>query len=328
MKKLINITTAPDDLSRYKDRESFLDAISGLDGIELAYYGDNSKNIIPKDAIIGYHMTMPNYWYDFYKGYKDILLSEFDSEDKWIKYYGDSDPKILLIKIKEELNRAINFGAEYVVFHASDCSFTESITFNYRHSDEEIIDGIIEIINDVFDDKNLSIKLLLENLWVPGMNFRAPKSTERLLSGINYKHKGIMLDTGHLMHTNTSLKSQEEAVSYINDVLNQHGKLCEYIKGIHLNKSLSGEFIKKLIANSPGFKETFEERHWQTFEHIFKIDLHQPFTAKGVNQLINRINPDYLTMEFITSTLKQQNAYKEEQLNYLMSEGSSGSLSQ
>ena len=49
-----------------------------------------------------------------------------------------------------------------------------------------------------------------------------------------------MLDTGHLIHTNTDIKTQQDAVDYINTVLDKHDELSSYIKGIHLNQSLSG----------------------------------------------------------------------------------------
>lgn len=318
MKILINTSTDNNDMNRYGNKQEFLDAIKGLDGVELSYFGHHPNVGIIKDKVVGFHMNIPNYWYDFYTENEESLKYEFDSMEKCYDYYGGNGKDTLIKRIRDELALALGFGAEYLVFHVADCSFRESITFKYNHTHEEITDAAISLINEVFSDKNLSIKLLFENLWVPGLTFTSPEITKRLLDGIDYPDKGIMLDTGHLIHTNTSIRTQEEAIRYINEMLDSHKDVCcdiiEYIKGIHLNQSLSGEYIESMKNNSYIFKDTFEERYTQTFEHIFKMDKHEPFTCAGVSELIYRISPEYLVMEFITSDLEMQNSYKKQQL--------------
>jgi hypothetical protein len=49
------------------------------------------------------------------------------------------------------------------------------------------------------------------------------------------------------------------------------------------------------------------------FEHAFKVDLHQPFTCGGVKGLIERIDPEFLTFEFITENIEQHREYLREQ---------------
>ena len=72
--------------------------------------------------------------------------------------------------------------------------------------------------------------------------------TKRLLSQVHYQKKGIMLDTGHLMHMNLELKTQDEAVDYILEKVAEHGNLASYIKGMHLNQSITGAYVKTLIT--------------------------------------------------------------------------------
>jgi hypothetical protein len=119
-----------------------------------------------------------------------------------------------------------------------------------------------------------------------------------------------MLDTGHLMHTNNDLSTQEEAVKYIHAALDAHGELCRYIKGVHLQQSLTGEYVRRLIKSpAPLFEGTYYERMGQMYPYINGMDTHLPFTAKGVRGLVERISPDYLTYEFITRGREEQEEF-------------------
>ena len=58
-----------------------------------------------------------------------------------------------------------------------------------------------------------------------------------------------MLDTGHLMHTNLELRTQEEAIDYVLEQVQRQEELAGYIRGIHLNQSLTGEFVKEYLSH-------------------------------------------------------------------------------
>ncbi len=51
------------------------------------------------------------------------------------------------------------------------------------------------------------------------------------------------------------------------------------------------------------------ERFCKVYEHIFQIDRHEPFTAKGVEELVRRIDPLYVTYEYITRSREELSAY-------------------
>ncbi len=216
-------------------------------------------------------------------------------------------------KLCQDLRWAHYYEAEYVVFHVSEATIEESFTWKYHHTDEEVIDATIELLNELLKDEDGSLMFLVENLWQPGLTFTRPEMTKRLLEGIQYPNKGIMLDTGHLLHTNIAIRTQEEGVQYIHSLLESHGELCKYIKGVHLHQSLTGEYCEQTMKNPPELGKTYQERYGKMFWHAFAVDQHLPFTCEGVGELVKRIAPEYLTFEFITENSTQHREYLDVQ---------------
>ena len=300
MQLTFNITTSPDDLGRYGSSDSLADMLRGFDGVELMCLGDDKNGIVKKDFVKGLHLGSFPYWLDFWNGDKEALLSEFGSLAECENHYGGTDRNALVRFFASELETAVRYAAEYVVFHVSDASVYEGFTRNYRHSSKEVIDASCELMNEVLSRSSYSGMLLLENLWVPGLTFTEPDMTKRLLDGIERKNKGIMLDTGHLFNTNTAIRTQEQGLEYINSMLDLHGSLSENIVGVHLNCSITGGYCAERMKHPPKLLPTYSERCMQMFEHAFRVDEHKPFTCAGVDKLIERIAPEYLTFEFIS----------------------------
>ena len=317
MKTLFNITTSEDDLQRFDSAKDLEDMLTYFDGVELMYYGEDEKEIISIENVIGFHLHFFPFWLDFWEGNEERLLKEFDKRETWEQYYGGSEKDAIIRRYKKDLEYAHKYDAEYVVFHVSEASIEESFTWNYHYSDEEVVDAAADLINELFKDEDGKIALLLENLWQPGLKFTHPEITKRLLDQIEYPNIGIMLDTGHLLHTNTSLKTQEEGVAYINQMLDAHGELCRHIRGVHLNQSLTGEYCEETKKNPPQMEPTYQGRYNQMFFHAFAVDKHEPFTGKGIKELIERITPEYLTFEFITADNAQHRMYLQQQLQAL-----------
>ena len=71
--------------------------------------------------------------------------------------------------------------------------------------------------------------------------------TRRLIDGIEYDNVGIMLDTGHLLSTNTKLRTQRQALCYIRDRYEAHGDVAKKVRGLHLHQSLSGEYARSEV---------------------------------------------------------------------------------
>ena len=313
MKIQFNLTTSIEDMKRFDSRDDLLALMEGFDGVELMQFEDDDRGIIPPERVIGLHMNYFPYWIDFWNGDLEAVRREFDSLEAAYRYYGGSDRSAILNRYRRDLEYAHRWGTEYVVFHVSEAAIAETFRLNYRHSDEEMISAAIELLNELFANEDGSIALLLENLWQPGLTFTRPEITQRLMEGVNYPNKGIMLDTGHLLHTNLKLRTQEEGLRYIHGLLDMHGKLCKYIRGVHLNQSLTGEYMEQTMRNPPDLSGSYAERCGKMFWHAFAVDKHLPFTCEGVDRLIERISPQYLTFEFITSDSGQHRQYLDAQ---------------
>ena len=317
MKTLFNLTTSSEDLDRFADQTELLKLMNGFDGVELMQFEEDEKGMIPKERVIGLHMGYFPCWLDFWNGNEEALLKEFDSKENWEQIYGGTDRNAILERFRKDLEWAHHYDAEYVVFHVSESTIEESFTWDYQHTDEEVIDATIELLNELLRNEEGKLVFLVENLWQPGFSFTRPEMTKRLMEGIKYPNKGIMLDTGHLLHTNTAIRTQEDGLRYIQELLAEHGDLCKYIRGIHLNQSLTGEYCEKIINNPPELGATYRERYGKMFWHAFAVDQHLPFTCKGVSELIQQIAPEYLTFEFITADRFQHKEYLDAQREVL-----------
>ena len=118
-----------------------------------------------------------------------------------------------------------------------------------------------------------------------------------------------MLDTGHFLHTDLNLMTQEEGLASLHQMLDAHEDLIPYIRGIHLNQSLTGSYVKDWLKHPKKLPDSPEERFCKIYEHIFQIDRHEPFTAVGTKALVERIAPQYVTYEYITRNREELSKY-------------------
>ena len=300
MKTMFNLTTDPEDTNKFADRGELLSLMEGFDGVELLCFEPERGGLIPADRVVGLHMCYFPYWLDFWNGDEQALLREFGTMEECYGYYCGTSREAILRRFRKDLDYSKSCNAEYVVFHVSDASIEESFTRNYRHTNEEVIDAVCEIINCIFEGEDGRIALLFENLWLAGLTFTDPSMTKRLLDGVVYANKGIMLDTGHLMNANTKLATNEEGLRFIHEMLDIHGCLAGAVRGVHLHQSLTGGYAELMKSNPPAPGLQYAERNMQSFFHAYAVDKHEPFTCAGVNELIERIAPEYLTYEFIS----------------------------
>jgi len=312
MKYTFNLSI-PWDLERFSGREELLQLLQDFDGVELNWLGPDEKGLLPREKVLGFHMSYFPCWLDLWRGDEENLLREFGDRDTVRRVFGGTDREAILQRFRADLRRAHEFGARYAVFHVSDCTIEESFTGVYRHKDEEVVDAAAEIINELLREEDGSLTFLMENLWQPGLRFTDPAVTQRLLSAVQYENKGIMLDTGHLLHTNENLQTQEEGLAYIHRLLDGHGDLCRHIRGVHLNQSLTGDYCRRVRQQGVVMEQDYAKREGQMFWHAFAVDQHRPFTCPGVKELLQRIDPEYVTFEFITEDLAQHRDFLQQQ---------------
>lgn len=281
---------------------------NNLDAIELILYGDYDLMEIPSGLVKGLHMRYWPYWLDFWYKDDEALKRNLREEKNIEHYYGFKDRKGMVDYYKSELKAAKELGCEYMVFHVSHASFEEIFTKKFRYSDEEVLKASSELINMIFEDEDCDIEILFENLWWPGLNFMNPKLTKEFFESIKYKNKGFMLDLSHLMICNTNLKNLKEASDYIIDTVNELGEMKEYIKGVHINKSLSGEYMKKCHLKRGKEAEEIEdfgELFSHMISHISKIDMHLPYDDESIKDILKAVKPKYKVYELLTKDLKE-----------------------
>ena len=134
-------------------------------------------------------------------------------------------------------------------------------------------------------------------LWRSRPPWHGKKSRARLLDAVVYGNKGIMLDTGHLMNANPALTSQAQGAAWIGEMLDAHGPLCRYIRGVHLHQSLSGPYVRAQTGTLPALPKDYLERFSISYGHILRIDTHSPWTDPSVRALVERIGPEFLVHE-------------------------------
>ena len=295
MKITMNFTLSDDDTTRYTDSDDLMQFYQGhsLSGLEVMPLGPDDHHLLTPDMIVGVHACCITDWMDL-------------------------DTDMLIAHYRKDLDYAKKMHAEYVVFHITQVSYAESLTYELIHSNEEVIDAAAAFINRLLDGQDYDFYFLMENLWWPGLTFENPVLTRKLLDQVHYPKKGLMLDTGHFMSTNTGLKTPVNALVYLNQMLDAHEALLPMIKGIHLNQSLSGAYVQDYMQHKLVPSEDPAELATQAFMHIFHIDLHQPFAESGVVQMVKRIDPLYVTLEYISRDRDEHARLLQQGVNALM----------
>ena len=303
MKELINLSNASFDTEYLLQGETGrLETLLGkhqLAGIEFMLCGPWDEKMHPARYIRGVHLNFWPNWLDFWRGDEAALQQEFGGREQWQKVYGGCRAAWLECW-RNNLRQAVACGAEYVVFHVAQARTTELYQREFAYAAESVIQAVVDLVNCFSDELPENCQLLFENLWWPGLTFQEPKLAEVLLQGVQHKNTGFMLDTGHLMNTNTKLRTEKDAVAYILKTVEKLGKLRQRIYGMHLHCSLSGEFVEKKRKQSLATGRPVKKLEWQEImDYILQTDQHRPFHTKEVRKLVEKIEPNYLVHEFI-----------------------------
>lgn len=274
----------------------------GIEFIELSKYNKNDNEEIKK-IVKGYHLRFFPTWLDFY------LEEKKEIEIDKVAFFGGTSKNKMIEYYRKELEKAKKLEVEYVVLHASSVSVEESLTYNFRFSDTKILEKVVKFINEIFDEKKYNFTLLLENLWWPGLKLLSSWEVKYLLERVNYKNIGFMLDTAHMINTNLDLKNSDEAVEYILKNIENLSEYKNYIYGVHLNYSLSGEYVKKSIKNPKNIENIYE--------HIMKIDSHLPFENEGIKKILDKLPIKYLVFEIFGVSFEEREKKIKRQLEFL-----------
>ncbi len=270
----------------------------GIDYFELIKYSDIDNSSLKK-KIKGYHLRFFPTWLDLYFYSKEELLLRLGEEKNIRSLCGGITKDEMLEYYKKELERAKELEVEYVVLHACNIDIFEGMTYNFRFSDMEILEKVVEFVNEIFDNEKYNFTLLLENLWWSGLKLTSYLEADYLIKNIKYKNIGFMLDTGHMLNTNLELKNSDEGVDYILGNLENLKEYKNYIYGVHLNLSLSGEYVKRSIELNKERRLNLKEVLNEIYFHVEKIDYHFPFDNMRIKEVLKELPLKYLVYEFI-----------------------------
>ena len=171
MDTLMSLPMTASVLTEYGDLEEACRSC-GCDGLEVVWGGEELPCTVPQALHVGYHLTFYPDWLDFWRGDRAALTEKFGSEEVWRSFYGGPEGRETLLRLyREDLDRAVTWGARYVVFHVSDVSVEEGFTYHWRHTHEEVIDAAAEVINLLLGDRAWPFDFLVENQWWPGFTF-------------------------------------------------------------------------------------------------------------------------------------------------------------
>lgn len=314
MKELINIVLNDDWLKRFCGGAiDGLIAACGCAGAEAIYCAPYTEALKGASAVMGYHLMFYPDWIGFFRGDEDYIRRNYGTREVMEGYFRCKTPDEYVMRLRADMDMAERLHARYAVFHVSDVSSREILSFSFEHTNREIIKASAELLNRAMAGREYHFTLLLENLFTPGMTLVDPAQTELALSLVNYSDVGIMLDTGHLMITNPALKTEREAWGYVCGIIKKHGALKKHISGLHIHKSLAGDAISALIREKPVIEKDFYAAFAQSYDWILRIDRHLPACDPAARDVLELAAPKYIVHELAAADAPAKLAAVSEQ---------------
>jgi sugar phosphate isomerase/epimerase len=304
MKRLLNISTHDSDLAviahDWQTAQDFCRR-NGFDGYELYPVGGYDCRTIPAEMIVGLHLRFFVVLAPIWRGDRERLIEIFDDEATITLFYGGLDRRAIVDAYRQQLALAQHLGCEYVVFHVSQNALEHVYDWQCPWHWQETVDLCAEIINAVTRDTPYQGEILFENLWWPGsMRLDSPDEIAYLVERVDYPRCGIVLDTGHVLNKNQDIHSEKEGIAYLIQTVRDLGALRHLIKGVHLTRSLSADYVtqSRRVADPYAGAETFWDRFIIAHQHVTQIDQHDAFEDPAIARLFDWIAPQYLVFEF------------------------------
>lgn len=299
MKHVVNTVSENEWLKEYKDREDMQSFIKDCicDGVEVIRGGEDTTGIYCSDNVVGVHLFFYPNWLDFWNMNIPKLEEHFGQREIWENYYQAKNREEFLKPYRADMEYAEAIGAEYAVFHINDVSNEEILTYEWEHTNKEVIIAAAEIINELTRGKNYHFKLLLENLFTPGMMLLDPNETELMLNLVEYENKGIIMDTGHLMCAPQNITDEEQGIDFVLKTVKAHGEIAKSIKALHLHKSTTGSFVSELKSKTIIPEKEFYDKWTQSYNIILQIDQHRPLTSPRAQEILELVEPEFVCHE-------------------------------
>ncbi|MDD4836037.1 MAG: hypothetical protein PHU72_02870 [Dethiosulfovibrio sp.] len=321
MKELANISVYPFDIEPFGGWENVVKfhRSLGLDGLEVltAFDGTNGA---PPEAVTAVHFPFSMDWMVPWLG--GNLEGSFSREEV-LFFYGGSCPDDLIENLRGYIRDAATLEPAYGVFHVTNSSVEEVLTGHPANGSKLVLEEAAKMLNEavsVFPGGEPPVRMFFENSWWEGLTFTDSEETSSFASSLSFSNWAFLLDTGHLLNTTTSCRSEEDGMDYIFDVVGRlPTEVRRRIEGIHLNLSLSGE--AREAQGWPGYAPgDFQANLTRAWERLSMTDQHRPFTTPHCSRLLDLLEPDYVTHEFIFDSVEDRRSKIATQRGALRSE--------
>lgn len=257
MQELINFSVYSSDIERFghdwQALAEYTQRLGGIAGLELLISYDPLP-AVPPGLVQGVHLPYWVTWLDVWREGKVGVARYFpDIPPEQLHWYcGGSDAQTMVTTLRQLLLNAAIVQPAYAVFHVSHVEVPHSFTYNYPYSAHEVVLAAAKLLNAVaatFPQGEPPVRLLLENLWLPGLTFTDNSVVETLAQSLTFDNWGFMLDTGHLMNINHTLRSEAEGIDFVLQTIDRLSpEMRRRIEGLHFHYSISGEFQQQIIA--------------------------------------------------------------------------------
>ncbi|MCF4151322.1 hypothetical protein L2W58_05855 [Dethiosulfovibrio sp. F2B] len=308
MKELANISVYPFDLEPFGSWERALEfhLSLGLDGLEVLTAFDGTMEV-PKDVVTAVHLPFCMDWMSLWNGGE--LEGSFSPEEE-VYFRGGSSRDDLVSNLRRYLFDASSLDPAYGVFHLTNTSVGEVLGGVKANGSRSVLLSAAEMVNEavsVFPQGEPPVRIFFENLWWEGLTFLDLDLLDLFASSLNFSNWAFLLDTGHLLNTTTTCRDEDDAMDYLASVLGGLPKeIRSRIEGVHLSLSLSGEMREAHDWLDHDPEEDFMVRLDRAWRRMSKIDQHRPFSTSACRRLLDLLEPDYLTHEFICDDIEDR----------------------
>lgn len=314
MRYLFHLSTVPKYLDWFRHDWDEIQAFAKehqMDGVEIMVH-DYDIDRVPDNFAYGMHLRFWPMWLDFWNRDAAAVANTVGERGQVKRLYGDIDPQCLVDQYRSQYNTAKKLGVKYMVFHVSHVTNEDIFKWEYDYTDKEVMEATIALVNQAFPKDEDGPLLLFENLWWPGLTFCDPELTKWFIEQIDYKNKGYLLDTSHLILTNPEIGTEDEAVDYMRRIVRSLGKTSSYIKGMHVNKALPKEYMRQnhlLKLEKYKNAKTQWDKTGIIKEHIGNLDVHKPFDHPAIGKLIDDIKPEFCVFEVTPDSKEELSHY-------------------
>jgi hypothetical protein len=180
MRELINFSVHPGDIGCFDNDWSAVAAFAqaqGVDGLELLI-GEAPPPVadIPPGLVTAVHLPFWISWLNTWQG-RGPVLSTDEHALLAQRLYGGQCAADLVALLRQHWQHAALLHPDYMVFHVCHIELAHTFTRAYPSTDAEVCIAAADLLNataTTFPDGEPPVRVLLENLWWPGLTFTNP----------------------------------------------------------------------------------------------------------------------------------------------------------